>query len=398
MSNLATRAGGDHCMKTGNLIPCAAVDTAGAPAPNRGGVSRFASHAFELRGAASKGPGERVHGMTLPPEWIELLPAGVFHGRDGRGPYRVENPEAVLAATRARSLATGIPVDYDHATDFAAPRGAPAPAAGWIRELKVRDGAIWGRVEWTARARDAIRAREYRYISPVFQFSACDGRVTRLLRAGLTNNPNLYLSAISAAGGEDQNMDEFLSQLKELLGLGPDATVGEALAAVADLIAAQKQDAAEDEDDEEDEPSETAESAASPDPARYVAVTELKKALSELNALRAERSRERAEHSVDEAIRAGKLTPAQREWAVSYCTADPAGFSAFAARQPAVLKSEMHLGERPRAAMRGGPGVLYSVESAVCAQLGVSHADYLQRKRAGTDFLSINRENGGQPL
>jgi hypothetical protein len=35
------------------------------------------------------------------PEWIELLPAGDFVGRDGRGPFRVSNAEAVIAATDA---------------------------------------------------------------------------------------------------------------------------------------------------------------------------------------------------------------------------------------------------------------------------------------------------------
>lgn len=34
----------------------------------------------------------------------------------------------------------------------------------------MRDGAIWGRVEWTERAAAAIRAREYRFLSPSFGF------------------------------------------------------------------------------------------------------------------------------------------------------------------------------------------------------------------------------------
>jgi len=55
-------------------------------------------------------------------------------------------------------------------------------------------------------------AREYRYVSPVFQFDPKDGSVTRLLRAGLTNNPNLHLTAIAAsctasADAKDQRME-----------------------------------------------------------------------------------------------------------------------------------------------------------------------------------------------
>src|ERR1700682_3111858 len=111
--------------------------------------------------------------------------------------------------------------------------GRPAPAAGWIRELQVRAGALWGRVEWTVRAADSIVAREYRYVSPVFQFDPATGSVTRLLRAGLTNNPNLHLTAIAAAetaaaaNAKDNDMElpaKDLEELREMLGLGGDAS------------------------------------------------------------------------------------------------------------------------------------------------------------------------------
>ena len=56
-----------------------------------------------------------------------------------------------------------------------------------------------------------------------------------------------------------------------------------------------------------------------------------------------------AEHAVEQAMRAGKLVPAQREWAIAYCAADPRGFAAFTARQPALLAGELNLGGDPRA-------------------------------------------------
>jgi hypothetical protein len=46
--------------------------------------------------------------------------------------------------------------------------GGTAKAAGWIKELQVRDDGIFGRVEWTEAAAAAIKAGEYRYLSPVF--------------------------------------------------------------------------------------------------------------------------------------------------------------------------------------------------------------------------------------
>jgi|GEM_PF-348827 phage I-like protein len=394
----STRAGGDHGSNPRKLGGRAAIDTAGAPAHRDSRRARAALAVIlepgEPAPAGARGVEERrrsAEDAPAAPEWIELLPAGVFHGRDGRGPFRLDDPAAVIAATRALRMEAGIPVDYDHATDFAAPNGQPAPAAGWIRELQVRDGALWGRVEWTERAARAILAHEYRYISPVFQYSRADGKVIRLLRAGLTNNPNLYLTAICAAGDEEdrrmEQFDHFLSQLRQLLDTGPDASFDKILEATGNLLAAAA--AAR----------ETAQNAAAADPARYVDVAELKKALTELNALRAERAHEKAEHAVNEAIRAGKLVPAQREWAVAYCAADPDGFRAFVARQPAMLAGEM-LTAAPGAAHARAPeagAMLSAVENAICSQLGVSPGEFASRKQGRADFLKI-RDNSQREL
>lgn len=402
-----TRAGGDHDGNARKRSDTAGVDTAGAPAHLRRGrtpqVIALASatdllapaprtDAALVRAAIAAGSGAAAAGdggaaQVAAPEWIELIPAGLFFGRDGRGPYRFDEPGAVIAATEALRMDAGIPIDYDHATDFAAPEGRPAPAAGWIRELKVRSGALWGRVEWTDRAARAISEREYRYISPVFQYSRENGNVTRLLRAGLTNNPNLYLTAICAAGSEeDQDMDEFdqfLSELKQLLDMSPGSSFGEIIEAISNLLATVA--AARE--------SETAQNAAVADPARYVAVAEFKKALTELNALKVERAREKAEHAVEQAIRSGRLVPAQREWAVSYCAADPEAFGSFVARQPATTLSGEMLSSRPGAAHVAAPApgaALSQVENAICAQLGVPSEDFVSRKHGRSDFLKIN--------
>jgi phage I-like protein len=314
-----------------------------------------------------------------PPQWVELLPVGEFQGRDGRGPFRVSDPEAVIAATRTLRMEAGIPIDYDHAIDFGAPSGAPAPAAGWIRELAVRGGSIWGRVQWTEHGARAICTREYRYLSPVFQFSP-DGEVVRILRAGLTNNPNLYLTAISAAEHEDIDMNETLAQLREILGLSGEADPDQVLERVRQLVADQAQDHGVTGLD----------ACADPDPARFVAMTQFQRALTELNQLRAERGRERAERAVDEALRAGKLIPAQREWAISYCQADFKGFNDFAGRQPAMLQAGETLGAGA-IAQRAKSEFLTTGEIAICTQLGVPPDAFLKRKTAKQDFLRLNK-------
>jgi phage I-like protein len=362
MEHLTTRTGGESETQAGKLIPSFVIDTAGAP-------------------ASAPASGE---GAATAPEWIELLPAGVFYGRDGRGPFRLDDPAAVIASTTALQMNAGLPIDYDHATDFGAPEGRPAPAAGWIRELEQRGGAVWGRVEWTARAASSIVAREYRYVSPVFQFDQKDGVVTRLLRAGLTNNPNLHLTAIAASrtaaannDTKDEQMEFPTQELRELLSLESDATVADVVAKVRELRAAG------------DAASSQSTSTHAHDPAHYVAIAEFERTLTELNALKADRARERAAHTVEEAIRAGKIVPAQREWAIAYCAADTRGFQAFAAKQPSILSENLGLGGEPPADRRAGG--LNAAELAICAQLGLKHSEFVRRKRGRADFLSLER-------
>lgn len=357
------------------------------------------------------------------PEWIELLPAGAFVGRDGRGPFRVSNAEAVIAATDALRMEAGLPIDYDHATDLAAPSGRRAPAAGWIRAIEVREGALWGKVEWTVHGTAAVLTHEYRYISPVFEYSQ-NGEVQRLLRAALTNNPNLYLTAISANGANDNvttetpqqmgvavvsekqriNMvDTTEARLCELLGLAsgspPEAIVEEVRRAlgthdtgsveIASAIAASGESA-------------TTQSVVA-DPARYVPIEQFESTLTELNQLRAVTARERAAVRVDAAMKAGKIVPAQREWAIAYCQANADGFESFVARQPALITG---VTTRFNAAPTGGQSgenyrdnegveigrasaALTRTELAVCAKLGLRPHEYLRRRGQREEMTTL---------
>lgn len=122
------------------------------------------------------------------PEWVHLLPAGEILTSDGRGPYRVADADGLIAASR--EFGDRLPIDENHATDLAAPRGEPAPARGWIVELEARPDGIWGRVEWTAHGSQLVTDRAYRGLSPVIQHQKT-GEVTAILRASLVNRPNL---------------------------------------------------------------------------------------------------------------------------------------------------------------------------------------------------------------
>src|SRR5262249_25136167 len=152
---------------------------------------------------------------------------------------------------------------------------------------------------------------------------------------------------------------EFLKELREALGLGRDSQPREIIEALRDKCASAERQLSLD--------------AANPDPARYVGVADYERALTELNSLKAEQAHERASHAVEEAIRAGRLVPAQREWATAYCVGDANGFRAFIAKQPSIIGGETRI---PGASNDKRTIALSATEIAICAQLGLKHADF----------------------
>ena len=161
-----------------------------------------------------------------PPEWVHLVPAGTFKGVDGRGPWKLLDPQAVVTASMAGGK---LPIDEMHATDYAAKTGQPAPARGWIVEMQVRDDGIWGRVEWTPTGAQLMSEKAYAGISPVFAARKRDGAVAKVLRAALTNAPNLDdLHTLNSQ--QETGMD--LTALRAALGLADGADEAAILAAV----------------------------------------------------------------------------------------------------------------------------------------------------------------------
>ncbi len=172
--------------------------------------------------------------MDLPesegaPDWVHLLPAaqGEIHTYDNRGPYKMADIEAVIAASMQSER--GMPIDENHATDTAMQNGNGAPARGWIKELQARADGLWGRVEWTKAGAELLADRAYRGISPVFNHLA-DKSITRVLRASLTNKPNLVgLTALNT-----ENAMSFAA-IAKALGLGDDASEEAILAAIGKM-------------------------------------------------------------------------------------------------------------------------------------------------------------------
>ncbi|MFZ5774033.1 MAG: phage protease [Thermodesulfobacteriota bacterium] len=167
------------------------------------------------------------------PDWVQLLPAGpVVQGRDGRA-WNLPDSQAVVEAFRAGGV--DLPLDVEHATELKAPSGEPAPAMGWIKELEVRNGEVWGRVEWTGEGGIEVGERRYRYLSPVFLYDKQTMQILRLKSAALTNQPNLALQALNREGYQPNEEEQSMKKIYAALGLTETATEAEALNAIGKL-------------------------------------------------------------------------------------------------------------------------------------------------------------------
>jgi phage I-like protein len=135
--------------------------------------------------------------IKTPEDEFRLLPAGAFRATDGRPTnaphYVLDEPHAESLITAFQGKKQDMVIDYEHQTLLTKENGKPARAAGWIRDLEWRPGkGLYAtRVKWTDAARAALKADEYRYISPVFQYQPGTGVIVSLFNAALTNTPAL---------------------------------------------------------------------------------------------------------------------------------------------------------------------------------------------------------------
>lgn len=166
-------------------------------------------------------------GQSLAGRWIQVLPFGQqIEARDGRK-FTVRDANEIIKRTELPML-----VDWEHRSV-----ADDSLAAGWIEELEVRPGqGVWGRVDWTPKGRDQVRAREFRFLSPVVLGKREGGlfHVQRIASVALTNTPALKMQGIEmfreqygrrfGPFTEDQPMSKLKAVLAAALGMGADAS------------------------------------------------------------------------------------------------------------------------------------------------------------------------------
>ena len=300
------------------------------------------------------------------PEWVELLPAGPeVVGRDGRK-WRLDDAAAVAAASL--DGAREIPIDWEHASDLKASKGEEAPAAGWITKLEARpsssQGALWGKVEWTERGQAQVSAREYRYISPMFEYIKRGRVITRVLSAGLTNNPNFRMTALNRRGGDEMDTKTIM----QALGLSEDASEEQAVTAINALK--QERDTAKNH-------------AESPSLDKFVPRAEHDQVLAraanaEAQVAQQEETARNAEidAEITKALEAGKITPATKEYHVEQCKAEGGleRFRKYVEAAPEIARNT----ERSVAA---GPGTALTGDAAKIAGMFGHTAEELKKYR-----------------
>ena len=141
------------------------------------------------------------HAGTSPkaPDWVMLIPAGRIETNDGRW---FDNSDADTVVRTFKDGGLHLPFDFEHSSETKRKEGDFTPAAGWIVDLANRAGSIWARVEWNDRGRNAIEAREVKYVSPAFSHHPETMKVIKLSSAALTLMPAISeLPALASKQG-----------------------------------------------------------------------------------------------------------------------------------------------------------------------------------------------------
>lgn len=336
--------------------------------------------------------------VRLAEDKTRLIPAGRFDAprgsMAGQGPWVLDEAGAQAVMRKAASRSTDIAIDYEHQILLSEVNGKPAPAAGWVdpRSLEWRDDGLYGRIDWTDKARTAIEAREYRYLSPVFPYHASTGAVLDLLHLALTNTPAIddgaitELAAARMATHEAEHEEEDSvkrEQLIKALGLKADATdeqIDQHLAALKAKAtqADEVRQALELGDD--DKPAEAvaalkskAGKAAEPDLNQYVPRAVYNEVNQQLAALKQGGDQQELKNLVEEGLKDGRIAgKAHAEWLKSQ------GLAALKAHLKdapgiAALKGTQTNGRQPEGK---NDGELTEEQLAVCKNMGLDPKAY----------------------
>ena len=191
--------------------------------------------------------------------WIQAMTLGKYrHPEYGKITFTPERLARFADSINKRVTGIQPDIDYDH-------KAKTDVAAGWVQQAEVRDDGLWILVEWTKKAYQAIKDKEYKYFSPEFVDSwvhpKSGAKFIDVMRGGaLTNRPFLKdIAQLQLSEIDEQEQEQFMDKntikkLAEELGLdNPDEATEEQVVAalVKEHEDADKNASDEDESDED---------------------------------------------------------------------------------------------------------------------------------------------------
>ena len=312
------------------------------------------------------------------PDEIKLLPLGMVHNQ--KQDFIVDDESCQMIIDNFKGRRLDLVIDYEHQTL----KDVQAPAAGWIKELRKGTDAIMAKVEWTHKGKEYLQNKEYRYLSPVVMVRKVDHKAQALHSAALTNTPAIdgmfaIVNSTGFSGGEidysegGEDAMELLQVLAKMLNLPETAAEEDIRNAVQALLEKNKKQA---------EPEVVANStiltllglkadAKTEDVAGKIQQLQNGSTgvAAELQALKEDLAKKEASSAVDMALKDGKISAAQKEWASTYALKDLEGFKNFCEKTvPVVPMKNMGLTDAPTTKSA-------EVEPTVLKALGLTKED-----------------------
>ena len=320
------------------------------------------------------------------PETVKILKLGMVKSQKGDFIVDEESFQRIKNTFKDRGI--DIVIDYEHQTL----EDVQAPAGGWIKDIILQDGAIAAKVEWTPKAEEYLKNKEYKYLSPVVLVRKSDNKAVVLHSVALTNTPAIdgmfaiinSMNIDEIEGGNDMD----LKKLAALLGLPEDATEEQIMQAIQTAVGEigklqeqiKKQSGSDGETETvankvimgllglDNDKAKTEDVAAAivalKNPANFVPATEFNKLKERLD-------KKDGEELVTKALKAGKISAAQKEWAQEYALKDSEGFKRFVEKAP----QSVPMGEIEVDDVKKSDGKIEETTMAVCKMLGVSKED-----------------------
>ncbi|HDL3944866.1 TPA: phage protease [Mannheimia haemolytica] len=325
---------------------------------------------------------------------IQLFPFGWFEAQDGRGGrWYVGDENGYALADDINNTAIDLMIDYEHQTLYIAENGKGNPAAGWITKAEYISGeGLFADVKWTPQATQEIKDGVYRYLSPLFLTDG-SGMVIKVLNAALTNRPALHnLQEVVAMSSqfakfltpeeENPKMKELLIKLFALSANATDEQITEKLTALEKAKGDSPVALSDVYTELAKEKSQVVALSAKvnhPDPAKFVALSDLQAVQTELNGLKQQINDKERDALIQTALSDGRLFPAQKAWAEKLGKQDLVALSDFlktVTPNPALASTQSG-GEDPN---KGTEKVaLSAAEIAAAKSLGLSEAAYIEK-------------------